>query len=119
MFSLLNYISGFISRNANCQEVLPVVKLFALYDDPRPLPVPDMKRRDCVVKLAAASIYIQLSAFYNSVGPFSDLLTNFLLVIKKILFDICVFGIEWRSRTFHTSPGSAQPLPIPQTTQLY
>jgi hypothetical protein len=81
MFSLLNYISGFISRNPNCQEVLPVVKLFALYDDPQPLPVPDLKKRDSVVKLAAASIYIQLSAFYNAVRSLLYLPSYFSIFI--------------------------------------
>jgi hypothetical protein len=40
---------------------MPVLKLFILYDEPEPLPVPDIKERTCTLKLSAAAIFIHLS----------------------------------------------------------
>ena len=39
---------------------MPILKLFFLYDELEPLPVPDVKSKDCARKLAAAAIYIHL-----------------------------------------------------------
>ena len=36
------------------------MKLFFLYDEPTPLPVPDVKSKYCARQLAAAAIYIHL-----------------------------------------------------------
>ena len=60
MWALLQYISGSIAKNT-VTDFLPVLKLFFLYDEPTPLPVPDMTSKHCARPLAAAAIYIHLS----------------------------------------------------------
>ena len=59
MWTLLQYISGSIAKNT-FTDFLPILKLFFLYDELEPLPVPDVKSKDCARKLAAAAIYIHL-----------------------------------------------------------
>ena len=59
MWALLQYISGSIAKNT-VTDFLPVMKLFFLYDEPTPLPVPDVKSKYCARQLAAAAIYIHL-----------------------------------------------------------
>ena len=59
MWALLQYISGSIAKNT-VTDFLPVRKLFFLYDEPEPLPVPDVKSKYCARQLAAAAIYIHL-----------------------------------------------------------
>ena len=59
MWALLQYISGSIAKNT-VTDFLPVLKLFFLYDEPTPLPVPDMTSKHCARPLAAAAIYIHL-----------------------------------------------------------
>ena len=59
MWALLQYISGSIAKNT-VNDFLPVLKLFALYNEPVPLPVPDVKSKYCARQLAAAGIYIHL-----------------------------------------------------------
>ena len=39
---------------------MPVLKLFVLYDESEPLPVPDVKDRNCTLKLAAVAIFMHL-----------------------------------------------------------
>lgn len=58
MWSLLQFISGSIAKNPYT-DFMPVLKLFSLYDEPTPLPIPSGK--NAVRKLAAAAIYIHLS----------------------------------------------------------
>lgn len=60
MWSLLQYISGSIQRNA-LSNFLPVLKLFdILYNEKEPLPVPDVKLSSSTKKIAATCIYIHL-----------------------------------------------------------
>ena len=59
MWALLQYISGSIAKNT-VTDFLPVRKLFFLYDEQEPLPVPDVKSKYCARQLAAAAIYIHL-----------------------------------------------------------
>ena len=40
---------------------MPVLKLFQLYDEVEPLPVPDISDRQSVVKLAATAIFIHMA----------------------------------------------------------
>lgn len=58
MWTLLQYISGSIGKN-NSTDFMPVLKLYSLYNEPTPLPVP--RGKSGVRKLSAASIYIHLS----------------------------------------------------------
>jgi mediator of RNA polymerase II transcription subunit 23 len=60
MWSLLQYISGSIQRNA-LSNFLPVLKLYdILYTEKEPLPVPDVKLSSSTKKIAATCIYIHL-----------------------------------------------------------
>ncbi len=54
------FISGSIAKNTST-DFMPVLKLFVLYDEKEPLPVPDIKERSCTLKLAAAGIYTHLA----------------------------------------------------------
>ena len=58
---------------------MPVLKLFVLYDEPEPLPVPDVTDRQCVVKLAAAAIFIHLSIKVQTSGYLSFKLPTALI----------------------------------------
>lgn len=59
-WSLLQYISGSIQRNA-LSNFLPVLKLYdILYNEKEPLPVPDVKHPSSTKKIAATCIYIHL-----------------------------------------------------------
>ena len=59
MWALLQYISGSISKNPTA-DFVPVMKLFSIYDEKTPLPVPDLKDQTCYKKLAAVTIFITL-----------------------------------------------------------
>jgi mediator of RNA polymerase II transcription subunit 23 len=60
MWSLLQYISGSIQRNA-LSNFLPVLKLYdVLFNEKEPLPVPDVKLPSSTKKIAATCIYIHL-----------------------------------------------------------
>lgn len=60
MWSLLQYISGSIQRNA-LSNFLPILKLYdILYNEKEPLPVPDVKHPSSTKKIAATCIYIHL-----------------------------------------------------------
>lgn len=60
MWSLLQYISGSIQRNA-LSNFLPVLKLYdVLYNEKEPLPLPDVKLASSTKKIAATCIYIHL-----------------------------------------------------------
>ena len=58
MWALLQYISGSIAKNTST-DFIPVLKLFSLYDEKYPLPIPNGK--NAIRKLSAAAIYIHLS----------------------------------------------------------
>ena len=57
--ALFQFISGSIQKNPTA-DFLPVLRLFRLYPDPEPLPVPDLTSPAAVEKLAAAGIFIHL-----------------------------------------------------------
>ena len=59
MWALLQYISGSIAKNT-VTDFLPVLKLFFLYNEPVPIPVPDVTSKYCARQMAAAAIYIHL-----------------------------------------------------------
>ena len=58
MWALLQFISGSIAKNTST-DFIPVLKLFSLYDEKTPLPVPVGK--SATRKLSAAAIYVHLS----------------------------------------------------------
>ena len=58
MWALLQFISGSIAKNTST-DFMPVLKLYSLYSEKQPLPVPSGKH--AVRKLSAAAIYIHLS----------------------------------------------------------
>ena len=58
MWALLQFISGSIAKNTST-DFIPVLKLFSLYDEKYPLPVP--KGKSASRKLSAAAIYVHLS----------------------------------------------------------
>lgn len=60
MWTLLQFISGSIAKTTTT-DFMPVLKLLSLYDEPEPLAVPDITKRCCTRKLAAAGIYIHLA----------------------------------------------------------
>ena len=47
---------------------MPVLKMFVLYDEQEPLPIPDIADRHCVIKLSAAGLFIHLSIKAQSNG---------------------------------------------------
>jgi hypothetical protein len=57
---LFQFISGSIAKNTST-DFMPVLKLFVLYDEVEPLPVPDVTDRSCTLKLSAAAIFIHLT----------------------------------------------------------
>jgi len=60
MWTLLQYISGSIQRNA-LSNFLPVLKLYdVLYNEKEPLAVPEVKLASSTKKIAATCIYIHL-----------------------------------------------------------
>ena len=63
LWSLLQYISGSISKNT-AAEFSPVLRILSLYEfeySPSPLPLPDLTDPACVKRLTPASIFILLA----------------------------------------------------------
>ena len=75
MWALLQFISGSIAKNTST-DFMPVLKLYSLYDERTPLPIPAGK--NAVRKLSAAGIYIHLSRkMVTQTGDTSkDLISN-------------------------------------------
>merc|ERR1719419_716355 len=59
MWVLLQFISGSIQKNPTA-DFLPVLKLYTMYSESDPLPVPDTSSPACVEQLAATGIFIHL-----------------------------------------------------------
>ena len=59
-FLLFLYISGSVSQRP-LNEYASVFKLLTFYDEPEPLPVPEMSKKGCEKELAAAMIYLFLT----------------------------------------------------------
>ena len=59
MWVLLQFISGSIQKNPTA-DFVPVLRLYSMYDDHDPLPLPDTSSPSCVEKLSATSIFIHL-----------------------------------------------------------
>ena len=59
MWVLLQFISGSIQKNPTA-DFIPVLKLYNMYSETEPLPVPDINHPSCVEQLAATSILIHL-----------------------------------------------------------
>jgi mediator of RNA polymerase II transcription subunit 23 len=59
MLLLLQFISGSIQKNPS-QDFVEVLRLFSMYSESTPLPVPSTDSTDCIEKLAAAGIYIHI-----------------------------------------------------------
>ena len=57
---LFHYLSGSLTRGP-IKEFSAVVKLMTFYDEPEPLPVPDVTEPRCERKLAAALTYLFLT----------------------------------------------------------
>ncbi len=60
MWALLQYVSGSMAKNS-ISEFLPVLRLFSLFDETSPLPVPDLTNPDCVQILSPVTIFLVLS----------------------------------------------------------
>ena len=56
---LLQFISGSIQKNPTA-DFLPVLRLYSLYWETEPLPLPDTSSPHCVEVMAATGIYIHL-----------------------------------------------------------
>ena len=59
MWVLLQFISGSIQKNPTA-DFIPVLKLYNMYSESEPLPVPDTNLPSCVEQLAATGIFIHL-----------------------------------------------------------
>jgi len=59
MWVLLQFISGSIQKNPTA-DFIPVLKLYNMYSESEPLPVPDTNQPNCVEQLAATGIFIHL-----------------------------------------------------------
>ena len=61
MWSLLQFVSGSVSKNVT-QEFIPLLELIhVLYDDQVPVPIPDVTKPSCIRRFAATSVYVHLS----------------------------------------------------------
>ena len=59
MWVLLQFISGSIQKNPTA-DFIPMLKLYNMYSETEPLPVPDINQPSCVEQLAATGIFIHL-----------------------------------------------------------
>ena len=85
MWALLQYISGSIAKNT-VTDFLPVMKLFFLYDEPTPLPVPDTKSKYCARQLAAAAIYLHLQKKVQPINSSDPNATDTSLAVNTLRF---------------------------------
>jgi len=90
MWVLLQFISGSIQKNPTA-DFIPVLKLYNMYSESEPLPVPDTSLPTCVEQLAATGIFIHLKRkaggenlrFSFSLPPALTLHHEFLVTTAK------------------------------------
>ena len=61
MWVLLQFISGSIQKNPTA-DFIPVLKLYNMYSETEPLPVPDINQPSCVEQLAGIFIHLKRKA---------------------------------------------------------